>query len=160
MEIPVLNILATDGDVGIEGLLMLTAFEGTSSTMYAAAVWPPEVPVIVMGNEPLAAVTPTLIVSVLLLVVDCDENEAVTPLGSPDTERLTEPVKPPEAPTEIVMTLEEAGSTFNVQGEAEREKTSRDGGASASIRLSPTGVPHPVTRSYPERALKEYPLTY
>ena len=54
----------------------------------------PDVPVIVTVLVPTGAEAPTLSVSVLLEFVGLGENDAVTPLGSPETERFTPPVKP------------------------------------------------------------------
>jgi hypothetical protein len=59
-----------------------------------ALVWLPYVPVIVSGYCPTAAVLLAVNVSVLFPVVGFGEKEAVTPVGSPDTERFTLPVNP------------------------------------------------------------------
>ena len=62
-------------------------------------VCPPDVPVIVTVLVPTGAEAPILRLSVLLEFVGLGENEAVTPLGSPETERFTPPVKPYWEPT-------------------------------------------------------------
>ena len=54
----------------------------------------PEVPVMVSVLVPTLAVLLAVRVSVLVPVVEAGENEAVTPLGRPDTERFTLPVNP------------------------------------------------------------------
>ena len=54
----------------------------------------PEVPVTVNVYCPSAAVLLAAKVNVLEPVVGLGENEAVTPAGNPDTERLTLPVNP------------------------------------------------------------------
>src|SRR5215472_12241150 len=74
----------------------------------------PEVPVTLIDALPGAAVLLAVKVNVLLLVVLPGLNEAVTPLGNPDADRLTLPLKPfcgatvmvlvPMAPCRIVNT--------------------------------------------------------
>ena len=59
----------------------------------------PDVPVMVTVLVPIGAEAAMLRVSVLLKVVGLGENDAVTPLGSPETERFTPPVKPYWEPT-------------------------------------------------------------
>jgi hypothetical protein len=54
----------------------------------------PEVPVIVAVYLPTLAELAAVSVSVLLPVVGFGENDEVTPLGSPETARLTLPVNP------------------------------------------------------------------
>jgi hypothetical protein len=58
------------------------------------AVTFPEVPVMVSVFVPRAAEAAAVNVSVLNPVVGFGANAAVTPLGRPDTERLTLPVNP------------------------------------------------------------------
>jgi len=58
------------------------------------AVNVPEVPVIVTVLVPTAAELLAVSVSVALPVVGFGEIDAVTPLGKPESERLTLPVKP------------------------------------------------------------------
>ena len=58
------------------------------------AVRLPEVPVITSVYCPSAAVLLAVNVSVLDPVVGLGENEAVTPLGRPETAKFTLPVKP------------------------------------------------------------------
>ena len=66
----------------------------TLSWKVLVTVWEPEVPVTVTVLVPTGAEAATLSVSVLLKFVELGEKEAVTPLGSPETERFTFPVKP------------------------------------------------------------------
>ncbi len=54
----------------------------------------PDVPVIVTATVPVAAVALAVKVSVPLLVAGLGLNAAVTPLGRPDAERVTLPLKP------------------------------------------------------------------
>ncbi len=54
----------------------------------------PDVPVTVTVAVPVVAVALAVSVSVLVLVAGLGVNAAVTPLGKPDAERLTLPLKP------------------------------------------------------------------
>jgi len=63
----------------------------------------PDVPVIVTTAVPVAAVALAVRVSVLLAVAGLGLNAAVTPLGKPDAERLTFPLKPFEGVMAIVL---------------------------------------------------------
>lgn len=54
----------------------------------------PEVPVMVIVFVPTAAELLAVNVNVLEFAVGLGEKEAVTPLGSPETARLTLPAKP------------------------------------------------------------------
>jgi len=53
-----------------------------------------DVPVTVTVNVPVAAVLPAVSVNVLVLVVLPGLKDAVTPLGRPDADKLTLPLKP------------------------------------------------------------------
>ena len=53
----------------------------------------PEVPVMVTVTVPVVAVLLAVSVNVLVLVVLLGLNDAVTPLGSPDADKLTVPLK-------------------------------------------------------------------
>lgn len=54
----------------------------------------PEVPVMVTVNVPVVAVPPAVSVSVLVLAVLLGLNDAVTPVGRPDADKLTLALKP------------------------------------------------------------------
>ena len=54
----------------------------------------PDVPVMVTVAVPVVAVLLAVSVSVLVLAVVLGLNDAVTPFGSPDADKLTFPVKP------------------------------------------------------------------
>ena len=58
------------------------------------AVKLPAVPVMVSVLVPTLAVRLAVRVNVLVPVVEAGENEALTPLGRPERERFTLPVKP------------------------------------------------------------------
>src|SRR5271154_3418485 len=63
----------------------------------------PEVPVMVTVTVPEVAVLLAVSVNVLALVVLVGLNDAVTPLGRPDADKLTLPVKPFCGVTLIVL---------------------------------------------------------
>ncbi len=63
----------------------------------------PDVPVIVAVTVPAVAALPTASVNVLVVVVELGLNDALTPLGSPDAEKLTPPLKPFWGETVIVL---------------------------------------------------------
>lgn len=67
------------------------------------AVSVPEVPVMVAVDVPAAAVPLAVSVITVLPVVGLGENEAVTPLGSPDAARVTLPVNP-SSPVCVMVT--------------------------------------------------------
>ena len=85
-----------------------------------AFVMLPEVPVIVTGNVPTAAVPAAVRVRVLVVAVVLGLNDAVTPAGSPDADKLTLPLKPncgvmvmvfvPLVPCVMVMLLKDVES--------------------------------------------------
>ena len=54
----------------------------------------PEVPVMVTGNVPTAAVPAAVRVRVLVVAVGLGLNDAVTPAGRPDADKLTLPLNP------------------------------------------------------------------
>ena len=80
----------------------------------------PELPVIVTGNVPTAAVLAAVRVTVLVVAVALGLNEAVTPAGKPEADKLTLPLKPncgvtvmvfvPLLPWVMVMLLKEVES--------------------------------------------------
>jgi hypothetical protein len=80
----------------------------------------PDVPVTVTVTVPVVAVLLTVRVSVLLLGVLVGLNDAVTPLGRPEADKLTLPLKPfcgltvmvlvPVVPCDIVKLLGDAES--------------------------------------------------
>lgn len=75
----------------------------TVRLMVAVLVKPSEVPVMVTATVPVAAVALAVSVSELVVVVLLGLNEAVTPLGRPEADRLIVPLKPPCRATVIVL---------------------------------------------------------
>jgi len=83
---------------------------------------PPEVPVMVMVNVPVAARRPTVSVSVLDVFAGFGLSEADTRLGKPEVERVTAPVKPPEGVMVIVDMPRAPRARFRLAGDAARLK--------------------------------------
>ena len=73
--------------------------------MLVLAVSDPDVPVIVSVEVPAAAALLAVRVNTLELVAGLVPNEAVTPVGSPDTASVTLPVNPPESATVMVSVV-------------------------------------------------------
>ena len=92
------------------------------SEMVVVWVRLPDVPVIVIVLVPVAAVLLAVNVSTLVDVVGFVPNEAVTPLGRAELDSVTDPVKPPESVTVIVLLPLVPCFTVRLEGEAEREK--------------------------------------
>jgi hypothetical protein len=59
--------------------------------------------VIVTVDVPVAAVTPTVSVKELVVVAEAGLKDAVTPLGKPDADKLTLPLKPFSGATVMVL---------------------------------------------------------
>ena len=85
----------------------------------AVCVRLPETPVTVTVAVPVVAVPFGVKVSVLLLVAGLGLNAAVTPLGKPEAERLTLPLKPFNGVMLIVLVPWLPGATVSVFGAAE-----------------------------------------
>lgn len=82
----------------------------------------PDVPVMVSATVPVAATLLTTSVKVLVPVVVAGLNVAVTPLGNPDTAKLTLPVKPKRSVTVIVLAPVAPCGIVRAFGEAESLK--------------------------------------
>ena len=79
-----------------------------------------DVPVTVTLNDPVAAVLLPVSVNVLVLVVLPGLNDAVTPLGRPDADKLTLPLKPFCGVTVMVLAPLVPWTTLRLPGEADR----------------------------------------
>ena len=80
----------------------------------------PEVPVIVTATVPVAAVLLAVNVNVLVLAVLLGLKDAVTPLGRPDADKLTLPVKPFCGVTVMVLAPLAPCTIVKLFGDAER----------------------------------------
>ncbi len=80
----------------------------------------PEVPVMVTVTVPVVAVPLAVSVNVLVLVVLLGLNDAVTPLGSPDADKLTLPLKPFWGVTVMVLVPLAPCAIVKLLGDAER----------------------------------------
>jgi hypothetical protein len=83
-------------------------------------VKPPDVPVMVTVTVPVAAVPLAVSVNVLVLVVLPGLNDAVTPLGRPDADKLTLLLKPFCGVTVIVLAPLAPCVIVKLFGDAER----------------------------------------
>ena len=82
----------------------------------------PDEPVTVTVTVPVAAVPLAVSVNVLVLAVLLGLNEAVTPLGRPDADKLTLPLKPFCGVTVMVLAPLAPCAIVALLGEVEREK--------------------------------------
>ena len=83
-------------------------------------VKPPDAPVMVTEAVPVVAVLLAVSVNVLVLVVLLGLNDAVTPLGSPDADKLTLPLKPFCGVTVMVLAPLAPCVMLRLLGDAER----------------------------------------
>jgi len=111
----------------------------------------PEMPVIVTGTVPVAAVLIAVSVNVLMLVPGFGLNDAVTPLGRPNADKLTGPSKPFCGFTVIVLLPLPPCVTVRLLGDADRPKLPTEFTVSAivveCVKLSE--VPVIVTTTVP-----------
>ena len=82
----------------------------------------PDVPMIVTATVPEVAVTLAVMVSALVAVVGLGLNDAVTPLGRPDADKLTLPTKPFCGVTVTVLAPLAPCMMLRLLGDAETEK--------------------------------------
>jgi hypothetical protein len=80
----------------------------------------PDVPVMVTVTVPVVAVLLAVSVNVLVLAVLLGLKDAVTPLGSPDADKLTLPLKPFCGVTVIVLVPAVPCVIVKLLGDAER----------------------------------------
>ena len=80
----------------------------------------PEVPVMVTVAGPVLAVALAVNVSVLVVVAGFGLNAAVTPLGRPDADRVTLPLKPFCGVTVMVLAPFAPCMTVKLLGDGER----------------------------------------
>ena len=108
----------------------------------------PAVPVIVTLVVPVDAVPLAVNVNVLVLAVLVGLKDAVTPLGSPETDKLTLPLKPFRGTT--VTVLAPLPPCVMVTGDAKRTKLGEAPPAGQLFaKLVAFSVPMPVAKSHP-----------
>jgi hypothetical protein len=83
----------------------------------------PEVPVIVTGDIPIVALLLAISVKVLVAVAGFVLNDAVTPLGRPDADKLTLPVKPFWGTMVMLLETLDPCAMVRLLGDAERLKS-------------------------------------
>jgi hypothetical protein len=93
-------------------------------------------PVTVTVTVPVAALLLAVSVNVLVLAVLLGLNDAVTPLGRPDAERLTLPLKPFCGVTVMMLAPLAPCTSVKLLGEVEREKVG--GGATGALTDTPS----------------------
>ena len=94
----------------------------TVKLIVAVLVKPSEEPVTVTTTVPVAAVGLAVRVSELVVIVLLGMNEAVTPLGRPEADKLIVPLKPPCSATVTVLVPLEPCGTVSPVGAAEMVK--------------------------------------
>ena len=90
----------------------------------------PEVPVMVTVDVPVAALLLAVSVRLLVVVAEAGLNEAVTPLGRPEADKLMLPKKPFCGVTVMVLDPFAPWTTVRLAGDAERLKL----GAAPTVR--------------------------
>src|SRR6266571_1816611 len=88
----------------------------------AVLIKPPDVPVMVTVAVPAAAVLLAASVNVLVVAVLLGLNDAVTPLGRPDADKLTLLLKPLSGVTVMVLAPLVPCAIVKLLGDVEREK--------------------------------------
>jgi hypothetical protein len=100
----------------------------------------PEVPVIVTGNVPTAAVPAAVSVRVLVVAVVVGLNDAATPAGKPEADKLTLPLKPNCGVMVMVFVLLAPCVMVMLLKEVESEKFGDGGAGVVSETLSKVAV--------------------
>jgi hypothetical protein len=100
----------------------------------------PEVPVTVSITVPVVAVLLAVKLSALVPAVLVGLNDAVTPLGTPDADKLTLLLKPFSGVTVIVLVPVAPCRIVKLLGEAEREKVGCGATAAVTDTLSKVAV--------------------
>ena len=110
----------------------------------------PEVPVMLTLNVPIAAVAPAPRVRVVEAGSGLELKDAVTPLGSPDAEKVTLPVKPFRGVTVMALKPEVPCTMAKLAGEAESAKLGCGVPEDQLFtRFAALMVPMPVAKSQP-----------
>jgi hypothetical protein len=94
---------------------------GATVKLMVVLLWRlPDVPMMMTVNVPVAPVLLALSVSVLAMLAGLGLNEAVTPLGRPDADKLTLPLKPFSGVMVIVLVPLVPCMMLRLLGDAER----------------------------------------
>jgi hypothetical protein len=110
----------------------------------------PEVPVMVTVTVPVVAVALAVNVKVLVVVAGFVLNDAVTPLGKPDADKLTPALNPLTGVTLIVLAPLVPCVIAKLLGDAERAKFGVCAEAGQLFtRLAAFTLPIPVAKSQP-----------
>src|SRR5713226_3075733 len=128
---PISPSLQTEGSVGIAC---------TVRESVVVFVKLPDVPVTVTVTVPVVAVLLAVKVSVLLLAELLGLNDAVTPLGRPDADKLTLLLKPFSGVTVMLLVPLAPCTIVKLPGEAEREKVGCGATAAVTDTLSKVAV--------------------
>jgi len=122
----------------------------TVSETVVVLVKGPAVPVMVTLLVPTAAVPLAVNVNVLVFAVLVGLNDAVTPLGSPEADKLTLPLKPFRGITVIVLAPLPPCVMATLLGDVERKKPGAGPPAGQLVtKLVAFSVPIPVAKSQP-----------
>lgn len=123
MSTPAVSVQGAAAPVSNPGLPIncCAAAELMVSEIFTVWLSEPEVPVTVMVLVPVVAVLLAVKLRTLVDVVGFVPNEAVTPLGRAEVESVTDPVKPFDGVTVIVLLPLVPCFTVKLVGEAERE---------------------------------------
>src|SRR5277367_1032333 len=105
--------------------------------MVVEAVRLPEVPPMVMVDVPGAALAPTVIVRVLVVLVGFGLKPAVTPVGRPFAVKVTLPLKPPDGTTVMVLVFWLPSAMVSVFGLAVRLNDGPPGPTRALMSAAP-----------------------
>ena len=100
----------------------------------------PEVPTMVTGNVPTAAVLAAVRARVLVVAVVLGLNEAVTPAGRPEADKVTLPLKPNSGVTVMVFVPLVACVMVMLLKEVESEKFGEGGAGVERETLSKVAV--------------------
>ena len=120
-----------------------------SETVVVLVNWP-AVPVMVTLVVPTGTVPLAVNVNVLVFAVLVGLNDAVTPFGSPEADKLTLPLKPFRGTTVIVLVVLLPCVTLTLAGDAPRKKPGEGPPAGQLFtRLVALSVPIPVAKSQP-----------
>jgi len=117
--------------------LTVTLGAATVRLMFAVCDNVPEAPVAIRVAFPCGAAPVAVSAKVAVVDVLRGLKDAVTPLGSPETDRLTLPLKPFCPITVIALVMVPPWPMFGLEGDAERVKLGGGGG----VTLPP---PHPA----------------